>query len=126
MDIAGELSLKEIGRLNVKEVLSGTRSLCSVSKGGEEIMRATKEERKVELSFRGKIPFCHYNQFQLSTFLLAKRKMKLRILLLSLLATYTIHLTAQELYSNDLSCVKADNNLAVIAASGIAEKKKDV
>lgn len=52
--------------------------------------------------------------------------MKLRILLLSLLATYTIHLTAQELYSNDLSCVKADNNLAVIAASGIAEKKKDV
>ena len=52
--------------------------------------------------------------------------MKLRILLLSLLATYTIHLTAQELYSNDLFCVKADNNLAVIAASGIAEKKKDV
>ena len=52
--------------------------------------------------------------------------MKLRILLLSLLATYTIHLTAQELYSNDLSCVKADNNLAVITASGIAEKKKDV
>ena len=51
--------------------------------------------------------------------------MKLRILLLSLLATYTIHLTAQELYSNDLFCVKADNNLAVIAASEIAEKKKD-
>ena len=47
MDIAGELSLKEIGRLNVKEVLSGARSLCSVSKGGEEIMRATKEERKL-------------------------------------------------------------------------------
>lgn len=50
--------------------------------------------------------------------------MKLRILLLSLLATYTIHLTAQELYSNDLFCVKADNNLAVIAASGIAEKEE--
>jgi len=31
----------------VKEVLSGARSLCSVSKGGEEIMRATKEERKL-------------------------------------------------------------------------------
>ena len=73
MDIAGELSLKEIGRLNVKEVLSGARSLCSVSKGGEEIMRATKEERKL-IIIRGKIPFCHYNQFQLSTFLLAKRK----------------------------------------------------
>ncbi len=125
MDIAGELSLKEIGRLNVKEVLSGARSLCSVSKGGEEIMRATKEERKLIIISR-KDTFCHYNQFQLSTFLLAKKKMKLRILLLSLLATYTIHLTAQELYSNDLSCVKADNNLAVIAASGIAEKKKDV
>jgi len=52
--------------------------------------------------------------------------MKLRILLLGLLATYTIHLTAQELYSNDLFCVKADDNLAVITASGIAEKKKDV
>ena len=32
MDIAGELSLKEVGRLNVKEVLSGTRSLCTVRK----------------------------------------------------------------------------------------------
>ena len=47
MDIAGELSLKEIGRLNVKEVLSGTRSLCSVSKGGEDIMKATQEEQQL-------------------------------------------------------------------------------
>ena len=47
MDIAGELSLKEVGRLNVKEVLSGTRSLCTVSKGGEEIMKASKEEKKL-------------------------------------------------------------------------------
>ena len=47
MDIAGELSLKEVGRLNVKEVLSGTRSLCTVSKGGEEIMKATREEKKL-------------------------------------------------------------------------------
>lgn len=47
MDIAGELSLKEIGRLNVKEVLSGTRSLCTVSKGGEDIMKATREEKKL-------------------------------------------------------------------------------
>ena len=46
MDIAGELSLKEVGRLNVKEVLSGTRSLCTVSKGGEEIMKASKEEKR--------------------------------------------------------------------------------
>lgn len=47
MDIAGELSLKEIGRLNVKEVLSGTRSLCNVNKGGEEILKASKEEKKL-------------------------------------------------------------------------------
>ena len=47
MDIAGELSLKEVGRLNVKEVLSGTRSLCTVSKGGEEIMKASQEEKKL-------------------------------------------------------------------------------
>lgn len=52
MDIAGELSLKEIGRLNVKEVLSGTRSLCSVNKGGEMIMKATKEEKKLVIISR--------------------------------------------------------------------------
>lgn len=47
MDIAGELSRKEIGRLNVKEVLSGKRSLCKVNKGGEEILKASKEEKKL-------------------------------------------------------------------------------
>lgn len=52
--------------------------------------------------------------------------MKLRILLLSLLATYTIYLTAQEAYSNDVICVKADDKLAIITASGTAGKKKDV
>ena len=39
--------MKQDGRLNVKEVLSGTRSLCTVSKGGEEIMKASKEEKKL-------------------------------------------------------------------------------
>lgn len=52
--------------------------------------------------------------------------MKLRILLLSLLVVYTIHFMAQESYSNDVTCVKADDNIAVITASGTAEKKKDV
>ena len=51
--------------------------------------------------------------------------MKLRILLLSLLVVYTIHFMAQESYSNDVTCVKADDNIAVITASGTAEKKKE-
>ena len=51
--------------------------------------------------------------------------MKLRILLLNLLVVYTIHFMAQESYSNDVTCVKADDNIAVITASGTAEKKKD-
>ncbi|MCS2454263.1 hypothetical protein NXW81_04500 [Bacteroides xylanisolvens] len=50
--------------------------------------------------------------------------MKLRILLLSLLVVYTIHFMAQESYSNDVTCVKADDNIAVITASGTAEKKE--
>lgn len=52
--------------------------------------------------------------------------MKLRILLLSLLGTYIMHLTAQEAYSNDVTCVKADENLAIVTVSGTADKKKDV
>ena len=51
--------------------------------------------------------------------------MKLRILLLNLLVVYTIHFMAQESYSNDVTCVKADDNIAVITASGTAEKKKE-
>lgn len=112
MDIAGELSLKEVGRLNVKEVLSGTRSLCTVSKGGEEIMKASKEEKKLIILSR-KIPFRR-----------TWTMMKLRILLLNLLVVYTIHFMAQESYSNDVTCVKADDNIAVITASGTAEKRK--
>lgn len=57
MDIAGELSLKEIGRLNVKEVLSGTRSLCNVNKGGEEILKASKEEKKLVVISRKQTMF---------------------------------------------------------------------
>ena len=50
--------------------------------------------------------------------------MKLRILLLNLLVVYTIHFMAQESYSNDVTCMKADDNIAVITASGTAEKRK--
>ena len=41
--------------------------------------------------------------------------MKLRILLLNLLVVYTIHFMAQESYSNDVTCVKADDNIAAVS-----------
>lgn len=47
VDIAGEISRKEIGQLNVKEVLSAGRSLCKVTKGGEEIFRLNQEGTKL-------------------------------------------------------------------------------
>lgn len=46
-DIAGEVSLKEIGKLNAKEVVSGKRTLCSVTKGGEEIKTASENNQKL-------------------------------------------------------------------------------
>lgn len=46
-DIAGEMSLKEIGKLNAKEVVSGKRTLCSVSKGGAEIKSASENNQKL-------------------------------------------------------------------------------
>lgn len=52
--------------------------------------------------------------------------MKTRLILWGLLSVYAIHLTAQELYSNEVICVKADDNLAVITAAGISDKKKEV
>lgn len=47
VDIAGEISRKEIGQLNVKEVLSAGRSLCKVTKGGEEIFNLNQEGTKL-------------------------------------------------------------------------------
>lgn len=52
--------------------------------------------------------------------------MKARLILWGLLSVYTIHLTAQELYSNEVTCVKADDNLAIVTAAGISGKKKEV
>lgn len=52
--------------------------------------------------------------------------MKTRLILWGLLSVCAIHLTAQELYSNEVICVKADDNLAVITAAGISDKKKEV
>lgn len=39
IDVAGELSNKEIGELEVKEVASGSRALCKVKKGGDVILQ---------------------------------------------------------------------------------------
>lgn len=46
-DIAGEISLKEIGKLNAKEVVSGKRTLCSVGKGGAEIKSASENNQRL-------------------------------------------------------------------------------
>lgn len=57
MDIAGEVSRKEIGQLNVKEVLSAGRSLCKVTKGGEEIYTKNKEGVKLIVVSRKQTTF---------------------------------------------------------------------
>lgn len=47
-------------------------------------------------------------------------------MILCMLLLYTLSLSAQEMYSNDVSCVDYDGNVAKIHASGLAEKKKGV
>lgn len=52
-EIAGRVSRKEVGRLNVKDVEGEDISLCRVNKGGEEIMAAFNEERQIVIISRG-------------------------------------------------------------------------
>lgn len=40
VDIAGEMSEKEVGKLTVSNVMSGSRSECKVNTGGDAIMKA--------------------------------------------------------------------------------------
>lgn len=47
VDIAGETSRKEIGSLNAQEVLSTNRTLCKVTKGADEILKAAKNGQKL-------------------------------------------------------------------------------
>lgn len=42
VEIAGEKSNKLIGEIQIEEVMSGSRSLCKVSKGGEDILAAVE------------------------------------------------------------------------------------
>lgn len=53
VDIAGETSEKLIGALKAKEIMSGTRSLCTVSSGGDII--ATKLADNKELTIKSRM-----------------------------------------------------------------------
>ena len=57
MDIAGEISRKLIGQLNVKEVLSAGRSLCKVTKGGEDIFAISQDGIKLIVVSRKQTTF---------------------------------------------------------------------
>lgn len=47
VDIAGELSRKQIGDMIAKEVLSASRTLCNVKKGGDLILNAATNGQKL-------------------------------------------------------------------------------
>lgn len=47
VDIAGELSRKEIGSLSAQEVVSPNRTHCKVTKGGDEVLKANKNGQKL-------------------------------------------------------------------------------
>lgn len=52
IDIAGELSRKEVGSLSAKDVLSAKRTLCKVTKGGEEVLKAMNGGQKLVVKSR--------------------------------------------------------------------------
>lgn len=54
VEIAGEMISKKIGELKVKDVLSGTLSLCNVSKGNKEIQKAFEGGIKLTVMSRPK------------------------------------------------------------------------
>lgn len=53
VDIAGEKSSKIIGAITVTEVMSGTRSLCKVTKGGDEVLSAMS--KNIELTIKSRL-----------------------------------------------------------------------
>ena len=57
IDIAGEKSEKEIGTLTVKESMSATRSLCTVDKGGDIIVKAMATNAEITIKTRAKRGF---------------------------------------------------------------------
>ncbi len=51
-DIAGEIAQTEIGTLTAQEVVSGKRTLCKVSKGGDKVLEANKNDQKLTVRTR--------------------------------------------------------------------------
>ncbi len=51
-DIAGEIAETEIGALTAKEVLSPKRTLCKVTKGEEEVLKAMNNGQKLTIKSR--------------------------------------------------------------------------
>jgi hypothetical protein len=51
-EVAGREAKKEIGRLTVKAVEGDDISLCKVQKGGEEIMKAIRDEQPIKIVSR--------------------------------------------------------------------------
>lgn len=54
VEMAGEIISKKIGEIKVKDVLSGTLSLCNVNKGGKEIQKAFESGVKLTVVSRPK------------------------------------------------------------------------
>ena len=54
VEMAGEMISKKIGEIKVKDVLSGTLSLCNVNKGGKEIQKAFESGVKLTVGSRPK------------------------------------------------------------------------
>ena len=54
VEMAGEMISKKIGEIKVKDVLSGTLSLCNVNKGGKEIQKAFESGVKLTVVSRPK------------------------------------------------------------------------
>ena len=54
VEMAGEMISKNIGEIKVKDVLSGTLSLCNVNKGGKEIHKAFESGVKLTVVSRPK------------------------------------------------------------------------
>lgn len=54
VEMAGEMISKKIGEIKVKDVLSGTLSLCNVNKGGKEIHKAFESGVKLTVVSRPK------------------------------------------------------------------------
>ena len=63
INVAGEMSNKEIGELEVKEVASGSRALCKVKKGGEDIIKLMSENATINVE-----SYAHHGFFERGIF----------------------------------------------------------